>query len=144
VIKDILPDQEVSRVSYLDRIPRRWKDYKQTDGGIPSVIAVVISGFIAAHKVNQRLMYRIFRKIYTTTFPYWIVDYRRHSALPAAVGLVVGMNPGKARFFTQLTILNKIKIYIRYFASATAGLLIPFRLYDFIVKNYFKKTAEIE
>lgn len=142
VIKDVLPDHEAQRVTFLDHIPRKWKEYKRLDGGLHAVISVVLSGFLDSRTLNQRIIFRVFKKIYTTTLPFWIVTYRRNNALPAAIGLISGLRPWDSAFFSHLSWINKVRITIRYILMSFLGLIIPFFIFDFMATHIFKKTVQ--
>jgi glycosyltransferase involved in cell wall biosynthesis len=138
VLKDILLDG-VFRNSYRDRIAKRWSDMKVIDGGLPSVMNVLIQGLKDAGALKQHHIYFIFRRMYLITYPHWILDYKDNGALPAAVGLIIGMKPTKNANFAMLTVLNKLCIVFFYFYSSVVGLVTPVfifrkvkqRLYDF-------------
>jgi glycosyltransferase involved in cell wall biosynthesis len=142
VLKDMKGD-ETLRKSYRDVIARTWKQYKKVDGGVPSVINVLISAFRDAGVLTQRIIYKIFRRIYTITFPHWVIDYRSNGALPEAVGLIAGLKPSNVQNFSLLNGLNRTKIYTYYFLYSGIGLTMPVflfrklknRLYKFIKKN---------
>lgn len=140
VIKDILPEAQ-DRKTYLDSLARHWKDYKPTNTGLHSVVHVLVSAFIKTGTLSQALMYRIFRKIYGSTFPFWIVDYRRNRALPAAIGIISGMRPHSIGEFSKLSFLNKIRIYCLYTISSIGGLVIPIPAFDYIAVHILKKSA---
>src|SRR5206468_12579084 len=59
VVKDLKGDESL-RKSYRDVIVRDWKQYRKVDGGIPSVINVLISGFRDAGVLTQKIIYKIF------------------------------------------------------------------------------------
>jgi hypothetical protein len=140
VIKDILPEAQ-DRISYLDHIPKQWSDYKRGDGGLPSVIHVLIAAFANARVLSQSLVYRIFRKIYCSTFPYWIINYRRNKALPAAVGLISGMRPHAIHDFDKLSMTNKFRVYGWYSLSSLAAMVVPISVFDFIAMRILKKST---
>jgi hypothetical protein len=139
VIKDVLPEAH-DRVSYLDYIPKRWRDYRKGDGGLPSVIHVLTAAFMSARVLSEPLLYHVFKRIYFSTFPYWIVNYRRNKALPAAIGLISAMKPGGIQEFSKLSTANRLKVYGWYYFSSIAGLLIPVLLFDFIAMNVLRKV----
>lgn len=141
VLKD-LEEEQIPRKSYLDKIARKWKDYRKVDGGMPSVMHVLICAFEDAGVLKQENIYRIFKRIYTITFPHWILDYKVNRALPEAIGLVQGMNPARVINFERLTNINKFKIYILYCSLSVGSVLFPAslfkrlksRLYEFYKK----------
>jgi len=124
VIKDLEVDGK-ERKSYKDTIARRWKDYRAQDGGLASVIHVLLSAFRDAGKISQDVVYHIFKRIYTVTYPHWILDYKSNGALPAAVGLVSGMRPGRNLDFGLLSFGNRIKLRLYYSLYSVASLCIP-------------------
>lgn len=141
IIKDIVLS-EVERNSYKDGLPRKWKDYKILDGGLPSVINVLLDAFNEANILSQPLSYSIFKRIYTRTYPFWIIDYRSNQALPAAVGLVQGLNPSRNVNLVKLNYFNKIRVWGYYIFYSAAGLLMPVTIF-YRMKNWlYNKLKE--
>ncbi|HVK96344.1 MAG TPA: hypothetical protein VM368_00940, partial [Flavisolibacter sp.] len=141
VLKDIQMSGDQQN-SYRDTIARKWKDYKVVDGGMPSVINVVLDALKDANALDQQSVYSIFNRIYSLTFPHWILDYKANKAFPEAIGLIVGMNPSRNENFKKLSIINRFRIHGKYFASATIGLVTPavlFKKYKNKVYKLFKK-----
>lgn len=140
VLKDILLDGKF-RNSYRDRIAKKWSDFNVVDGGLPSVMNVLICALRDAGLESQSRTYFIFRRMYLVTFPHWILDYRDNGALPAAVGLIAGMTPNKNMNFSRLNFINRTKIYL-YFASVSVGsILMPvfiFRMLKQKLYTFFK------
>jgi glycosyltransferase involved in cell wall biosynthesis len=138
VIKDIVLEDS-KRNSYRDVLARRWKDYKVEDGGLPSVINVLIDAFRDAGVLTQSLIYFIFKRIYTVTYPYWIVDYKSNGALPAAVGLTQGLRPDRNKNFKLLTFLNRVKLRSLYVAYSFAALIMPVFIFNAVKNRLYKK-----
>lgn len=128
VLKDI-EVEGVKRNSYVDKIAKSWKEYKIEDGGLPSVINVLISAFRDAGVLSKRLILKIFRRIYTYTFPNWIIDYKGKGSYVASMGLISGMRPGRNNNFRLLGVAGKGEIYARYYVLSTAALLFPYSLF---------------
>ena len=141
VLKDILIGGQRPN-NYRQTLARNWKDYKIVDGGLPSVMNVLISAFRDAGVLNQDIIYRVYRKIYLTTYPHWLLDYRQQKAFPEAFGLSRGVKPWKANTFNLLSRINKTKVNSIYYMSTALGLITPVflfklvrvRLYHFIKK----------
>lgn len=141
VLKDILLDG-VFRHSYRDRIAKTWKDYKVVDGGLPSVMNVLIEGLRDAGHLTQNRIQHIFGRMYAVTYPHWILDYKENGAFPAAVGLMVGLQPGKNRNFQLLNWAGQQKVRFRYLLSTVIGFLTPvflFRALKQRIYRWFKK-----
>ncbi|HEX6180956.1 MAG TPA: hypothetical protein VFZ47_06890, partial [Chitinophagaceae bacterium] len=128
VLKDIIVE-EVHRNSYVDKIAKSWKDYRVEQGGLPSVINVLISAFRDSGVLSKALVLKIFRHIYTYTFPNWVVDYKGKGSFAASFGLIAGMNPKRNNNFKLLGAGGKGDIYARYYLFSLAGLLFPYFLF---------------
>ena len=129
IVKDLLGDEK-KRKSYKDVIAKKWKQYRVVDGGIPSVINVLISSFRDAEVLSQKIIYKIFKRIYTVTYPHWLLDYRSHDAFPEAVGLMNGMRPARNQHYKLLSLANRIKILFYYGLYSLAGLTMPIMIYS--------------
>lgn len=138
VLKDLLLDG-VFRDSYRDRIAKKWSDFKVVDGGMPSVINVLIGALRDAGALTQHRTYRIFRKIYAVTFPHWVLDYKENGAFPEAWGLVRGLKPVKNKNYTLLNAWNRFRIYCIYLFASAGALLMPV----FIFKTFKQKVYAI-
>lgn len=124
VLKDLIVDVD-RRDSYRDKIATKWKDMKVVDGGLPSVVNVMISAFSDAGALSQALIYRVFKRIYGTTYPHWLLDYRSNGALPEAVGMVRGLRPTRMNHIEKLHFFNRFRIWAVYSFSTLIGLLMP-------------------
>ncbi|MBK9983467.1 MAG: glycosyltransferase family 2 protein [Saprospiraceae bacterium] len=141
VIKDVL-HKEKDRLSYLDFIPKKWSGYKRIDGGLPSVLHVLISALKDSGTLSQNLVYKAFRKIYFTTLPYWILEYRKQGAFPAAVGIIHGMFPLTVKNREKMTGFSQLKIFSLYIGTSAGSLVFPIGLFEKIkpkLYNWIKK-----
>jgi hypothetical protein len=124
VLKDIRMDGSMAN-SYRDVLIRKWKNYKQLDGGMPSVIRVVCEGFRDAGKNSRAVIYRVISDIYRYTFLYWLLDYRQNGAFVSAYGLTRGLRPGRIEQMKELNLWQRIKVRFWHFSSSVVGLLMP-------------------
>ena len=129
VIKDILIDGKF-RNSYRDRISKKWKDFKIVDGGLPSVIHVIISALRNNQQLTQKRLFFIFKRIYSYTYPHWILDYKSNNALPESVGLIVGLYPRRNINFKQLNLTNKIRLLSIFYSRTLMALIIPVFIFN--------------
>lgn len=142
VIKDILPHEQ-NRASYTDNLHRKWSEFKVVNGGLPSVMRVLIAAFEDAGVLNQKMIYGVFRKMYGTTFPYWILTYRKDKAMPEAVGLAIGMKPGRIEEYKRLRLGNRIKINILYSVSSISALLLPVSIFERFKSKLWKMVNRV-
>ncbi|MEO5995902.1 MAG: glycosyltransferase family 2 protein [Chitinophagaceae bacterium] len=141
VLKDLRIEGKMSN-SYRDTLARNWKDYKVVNAGLPSVMNVLINGFRDAGTLNQQMTYRIFKKIYTITFPFWILDYKSNKAFPEAIGLIAGLHPLKNENFKSLSLANRIRIYSFYIVCSSLSIVTPvtfFNKFKTKIYNYLKR-----
>ncbi len=124
IVKDILVNGNF-RNSYRDRIAKRWKYFKVVDGGMPSVINVLFAALRDTNKLNSKRSFYIFKRIYSITFPHWILDYRANKAIPEAAGLFIGMYPGKNKDFKYLRWYHKICLLLLYAFIGTIAMFFP-------------------
>lgn len=124
VIKDLTLDGKF-RNSYRDRIAKKWSDFRVVDGGLPSVMNVLINALVDAHELSQPRIRHIFKRMYSVTYPHWILDYKENGALPEAIGLVAGMWPLSNHNFNRLNFLNKTAILSLYTISSFGALVTP-------------------
>jgi glycosyltransferase involved in cell wall biosynthesis len=141
VLKDLQMEGKY-RASYKDRIARKWAEYKIVDGGLPSVIHVLIGAFRDAGVLDQAIIKKIFGRIYTTTLPHWILDYKSNKAFPEAVGITMGLNPIRNQDFRLLNIINRVDILMRYIFLSFIALIVPsvlFTKYKNQLYQFFKR-----
>lgn len=139
VVKDIVIDG-LERNSYKDTLARSWKEYKKVDGGLPSVIHVLFAAFKDAEKSTPALRYKVFKKIYTTTVPFWILDYKKNGAFPEAVGLFRGIKPKLVNHFDELSPFEQFKINLRYWATSFGAFVFPAVLLDKLKNSLYNWT----
>lgn len=129
VLKDILAGKTDHRNSYRDRLPRKWKEFYIIDGGLPSVINVILSGFHDAGIPARKVLFKMFKRIYLFTVPNWVFDYKSNKAFPAAVGIVAGMFPYRVNHFASLNIFKQIFLLMEYIATSLISILVPSKLF---------------
>lgn len=141
VLKDILLDGKF-RHSYRDRIAKTWDKFRVVDAGLPSVMYVVINGIKDAGLLENKHIFKIFRRVYLITYPQWILDYKENNAFPEAVGLIVGLNPFKNKDFKLLNIFNRVRIFCLYIITTIAAFITPVFLFKKVKQRlyeYFKR-----
>ena len=134
VLKDIVLFN-IKRDTYKDKISRKWKEFKIVDSGLHSVIHVLISGLQDSNHFNEKRAYKIFKRIYSITFPHWVLDYKDNAAYPEAIGLICGLYPKNNRDLYLLNIFSKVKIFLIYFFASFLALVTP----TFIYKPFKQK-----
>jgi glycosyltransferase involved in cell wall biosynthesis len=140
VVKDIDGDNS-ARGSYLDTLARKWKDYKVVDGGLPSVTRVLISAIEDVNQYDSAIGYKIIKRIYTVTYPFWILDYKKNGAFVEAVGLSKGLYPGRNDNLKKINRVQRLKVHMWYNLSTVGAFLMPVALFDRL-KSFLYKRAK--
>jgi glycosyltransferase involved in cell wall biosynthesis len=137
VLKDITINHSIAN-SYRDTLPRKWSEFKEIDTGLPSVIRVAIAAFTDAGFNQSSISFEIFKGIYTVTYPFWILDYKRHRALVAALGLVKGLVPRKISAYHVLDTWQKTRINLFYAFSTVSALLLPSFVFESVKLKLYR------
>ena len=136
VIKDIVLENE-HRNSYRDTIAKKWKDFKIVDGGLPSVIHVLIGALRDSNQLTENRVYTIFKRIYSVTYPHWILDYKQNDAFPEAIGLCIGMNPCLNLNFKLLSLNSKFKLIFTYVIASLSSLVFPVFIFKLFKQKFY-------
>jgi glycosyltransferase involved in cell wall biosynthesis len=134
VLKDIVMPGKVVN-TYRDKLQRQWKNFTIRDGGLPRVMKVTVAAFEDCNFDSSKAAYHIMKGIYSVTYPYWIVDYKRNRAFVSAVGMLAGMYPPRCSTYNKLSFFQKIVIMFYYVCFSFVALIFPSFLF-FKIKNY--------
>src|SRR5688500_17448170 len=140
VIKDIEGDNS-ARGSYVDTLARKWKDFRVVDGGLPSVTRVLISAVEDVNQYNSDIGYKIIKRIYAVTYPFWIMDYKKNGAFVEAVGLSKGLHPSRNDNLSKINRIQRAKIHLWYNLSTVAAFLTPVGVFNRL-KSFLYKQAK--
>lgn len=132
VLKDLKDDSGKTGYSfYKDGLPKKWKHFRKMDAGLPSVVHVLISAIEDATGRQEPLRaMQIVKRTYTVTYPYWIIQYKKHAGFVAALGLVLGSTPSSNKNMEKLRRMDKLKVYLLYYLYSLAGIVVPVAIYD--------------
>ena len=140
VLKDIRVNNEIAN-SYLDTLPKAKSDYKVLNAGLPSYANVCAMAFKDAGLNGTKYYYKIIKRIYQFTYPFWLVDYRKNSALIAALGLKEGLKLKQFKNYKLFSFKEKLKLKSYYTLSTLLGLNIPIFLFERL-KKYLYSIAK--
>lgn len=125
VLKDIRYNHEIAN-SYRDTLPRKWKNYKSLDAGLPSYSRVAFKGITQQNTEQQpKVAYNILKRIYVFTYPFWLIDYRDNNAFVASYGLYKGLKPTVFDYYQILNFIGKCKVWTLYLSASLLGLFTP-------------------
>ena len=144
VLKDLQYKDGSSSWSYnIDGIPKKWKDYRKMDGGLPSVANVLISATEdALGKPNPSIAYKILRRMYAITYPHWVIDYKKNGGYPPAFGLIQGMIPYNISTWDKINFFQKLKILIIFSSGSLIALLFPSKLFKKITPWLYEQVKK--
>lgn len=116
------------------RISAGADDFKVRERHLPMImIARVVSDAILPYVSAQRqsdAVETISRQLYTYTYPFWLVEYRRVRSWRFACGLALGMRPRNVLFALPLRRGAMIRLCAWYVAMVAGGLLLPICVFD--------------
>ncbi|PCH99091.1 MAG: hypothetical protein COB85_00760 [Bacteroidetes bacterium] len=116
---------------YRDGLPKNWKEYRVMDGGLPSVANVLITAVEdATNSSESDIAFRILKRIYSITFPFWVIQYKKYGSYAAAVGLISGLYPPRISSYVKINITQKISLISIYLSVSVAGLAFPSVLFE--------------
>ena len=131
VLKDLqMADGSLSWSPVRNALPTKWKDAKKIKSGLLSVLNVLISACRDAKVPDRGFIYSIMKRMYSTTYPYWIIQYKHYGNYYTALGLMNEMNPIRNNHLRKLGIIPLLKILGFYAMSSAGALLIPFRMFE--------------
>lgn len=138
VLKDIRMGENMAN-SYRDTLPRKWKDYRPLNGGIPGVVHVGIEAFKELGYSTSKTTYTILKGIYKYSYTYWLLDYRGNKSYVGACGFVSGLFPPKLKEYRNMRQLQKLHIWALYLFFTSIGLLTPVYLFNKIKLSIYKR-----
>lgn len=128
VAKDVLMDGEKSN-SYRDKIARNWSDMTPVTGGLLQVASVLFAAIDESSSSDaEEWKRRVASKLYRTTYPFWLLDYRRNGAFPESVRLMRGMLPSRHRLV--LKNVTDWRLWLGYIASTLIGMTFPVFIFN--------------
>ena len=79
---------------------------------------------------QRRQNERILRQLLMFTYPFWLFEYRRVQSWSYALGVGLGMRPGRTAEGIEFTRTGAVTIRLYYLAASILGLLTPTWLFD--------------
>ncbi len=124
--------------TYRDTLPKKKEEFKQLDGGLPSYANVVFHALKDADHTSTNNNYKIIKRIYLYTYPYWLIDYRKNKARVAALGLKDGLRLKSFKNLSDLTRVQKLKLKTLYYTSSMVGLGFPIWMFELFKSSLYK------
>ncbi|MCW5713918.1 MAG: glycosyltransferase family 2 protein [Bauldia sp.] len=78
------------------------------------------------------------RQLYSYTFPFWGVEYRRTKSWVFAANVLLGVRPSVVTASTPLGIVQKAGLWLRYLVTCGASLLVPIRAFDALRPSLYR------
>jgi len=130
VLKDLqFKDGSVSWSPVRNALPTTWSTAKNIKSGLLSVLNVLIAACVDAKTEGEDFVYHIMKRMYSVTFPYWVVQYKHNGNYYTALGLISEMNPWSNLNFRKMKAWPKLKIFSLFIGTSIGGLLLPFSVF---------------
>jgi hypothetical protein len=81
---------------------------------------------------------RLAKQLYTFTYPFWAIEYRRIQSFAYAVGLYWALRPSETASNVQMHGLDRAMIWAFYIVFGAAGLIVPIPLFDLMRGKLYK------
>ena len=100
-------------------------------GRLLEVIAFSLRPCVAKEELDRQL-FRVGRDLYTYTYPFWGIEYRRVQSWPFALGVLLPLNPAAVTAKFPLSSRRRLMLWPIYIASCAIALLTPLKLFDWL------------
>ncbi len=89
-------------------------------------------GIAPSMPVEQRpaLAKRLIKTLYSTTYPFWLFEYRATQSWKFALAIALGMRPRHVAAELPLGLLSRTQISLRWLAVTLVGLILPVSLFN--------------
>jgi len=78
----------------------------------------------------DRLLFSVGRELYSYTYPFWGIEYRRVQSWRYALGVIWGFSPAEVAARQGLSRVRFALLWLIYAATSSAALLAPIALFD--------------
>jgi glycosyltransferase involved in cell wall biosynthesis len=126
VAKDVsFPGEEVN--SYLDTLAQKNRTFHRELGGLDQVGRVGCDAILpyVPSASRQRFILKIYAQLLLLTYPYWLLNYRKHRVYRAAVNLALGCFPPNLIKIPDVSLFVHLCLIALFAGSTTVGLLVP-------------------
>jgi hypothetical protein len=99
---------------------------------VGKLLQVVAGGLEPFHfgRARERNLVDAARQLYSYTYPFWIIEYRRVQSWRYSVGVLLGFRPSRVAKGLNLSVHARIEIWLIYIVSAIFALSVPISLFD--------------
>jgi glycosyltransferase involved in cell wall biosynthesis len=118
-------------VTYATKIEDAPRSFAPRHTGLDNVIRVAVDGTLPSVPERERsaTLRRIIAQIFTITYPFWILEYRRASRWSLGVGVARAMLPRQLLREYPLSTADRVYLYVLYWLVTGAALLLPVQLF---------------
>lgn len=116
--------------SYLDTLPRNWSQFKVLDGGLPQFAFVTMLAFKDCGYNIGTIYYKIIYRIYTRTYPYWLLNYRSNGSFVGAIGLILGLKLKSFKEYINIPVYYRLKLIGLKLIFSIMGILTPIFIFN--------------
>lgn len=130
VRKDVRVDGKTV-VTYATKVQDAPRSFAPRHTGLDNVIRVAADGTLPSVPERERsaTLRRIIAQIFTITYPFWILEYRRVSRWSLAVGVARAMLPRQLLREYPLSALDRAYLTGLYWAVTAVALALPLQLF---------------
>jgi glycosyltransferase involved in cell wall biosynthesis len=97
---------------------------------IGKVVCDAIAPVVVPPQRAKWVCFTVFYQLFTITYPYWLIEYRRVQSWNYAAGIALGMRPGRSMKGVVFGALRRGAISSLFLVSTFLGLLIPLGIFQ--------------
>lgn len=92
----------------------------------PAVMSAGVAPYVNADELRD-VNARMLQQLYSFTYPYWLIEFRRAQSWRYALGIALGQRPAELARGFALSVPARLKVRATFLLSTLAGLLVPAR-----------------
>lgn len=107
----------------------------------PAVVSGALAAAVDESKLRQ-LNADVLQQLYSFTYPYWLIEFRRVQSWKYAAGIALGQRPKELMHGLELNAFDRARVRTRFLFSTVGGLLAPVKLTQRLLAPVFYRAAK--
>jgi hypothetical protein len=88
--------------------------------------------------MHERSVENIFQQLYSFTYPFWMVQYRRVQSWRYAVGVCLGLRPRNSLAGLALQRSTRVRLSLLFWTASLVALAIPERIFARLHRTLYR------
>jgi glycosyltransferase involved in cell wall biosynthesis len=123
-------DGELVPETYRNKYKGAAFTAKRKHTGLDSVARVTVAAVLPHADIDEStIIRRIYTQLYSITYGYWLLEYRRVATFGHAIGVARDLAPSRQLREHRVRSVDRLALWALYVLVTTVGLVIPERLF---------------